>query len=205
MEQPARRPYVTCLIALIISAAFGLQMLHTEITDEYALVGSLAAQEPVRILTGAFLHADVMHFITNTVTLLYLGSVIEAAMGHVSMFLIYAASLVGGQAAVLLWTDPAVTTVGASGAIYGLFGAAIIVNLVTRSWNALFLSLGVVAGNVVMSYTMTGISWQAHLGGLVTGTVVAIPCAIVIMSWARRRARKEEEIARRVGYYPQQY
>lgn len=203
MDRPTR-PYATCFIALVLLAAFGLQAYDPSLLNRFALVGNEVQAEPVRFFTGAFLHGDLTHFIMNVASLLFLGSVVETALGRVSLLVVYSAALVGGQAAVLMWTDPSVATVGASGAIYGLFGAAVVANMATKSWRALFSSVGIILVNAVVSFTNPGISWQAHLGGLVAGFIVAVPCAFIIVAWSRRRARKEAEVADRVGYYPQQ-
>lgn len=196
------RPIVTGGIALALLAAFVLQTLDPSLVDKYALVGNLVEDEPIRIVTGAFLHGDLPHFITNVATLLVLGSSVEAGLGKISTLLVYAAALFGGQAAVLFWEDPSVMTVGASGAIYGLFGAALLVNLVTLSWGPLFSSIAVIGINAGVSFALPGISWQAHMGGLAAGFVVAVPCVIVVVLLGRRRARKEQEAADRAGYYP---
>lgn len=200
MSQP-KRPYITCVLAFILTAIYGWQVYDPTLIEQYAFMGTQLEEEPHRFFTGAFLHADLTHLVMNAATLLFLGSVVEAALGHVSMLVVYATALVGGQVAVYMWEDPMVATVGASGAIYGLFGAALVVNLITRSWSALFNSAGIIIINSVVSYLSPGISWQAHTGGLIAGLIAAIPCAVIIITWVRRRDRKEQEKAAQVGQY----
>lgn len=203
MDAPARKPYLTVLLMLVLLGAFGLQHLDPTLLDKYALAGNRFEDAPETFFTGAFLHADQMHLLGNVGALLFLGSAIEASMGRLSLLLVYAGALVGGQAAVLMWSDPAVPTVGASGAIYGLFGAVLIVNLFTRDFSNFISSLAVIGFNTVIGYMNPSISWQAHLGGLAAGTAIAVPCAIVIIAWARRRARKldrAEQAAAEFGY-----
>lgn len=200
--QAASRPIVTCAIAFSLLAVFALQYLDPTLIDRYALVGNLVQEEPLRFFTGAFLHGDLTHFIMNVVTLLVVGSSVEHGMGKLSTLVVYFVALAGGQAAVLLWADPAGATVGASGAIYGLFGAALLTNLVTLSWGPLFSSIGIIGVNAAVSFTNPTISWQAHMGGLAAGFLAAIPCVILIVITTRRRARKQQEVAERVGYHP---
>lgn len=129
-----------------------------------------------RLVTSGFLHFGSyggygpVHLIFNMFALYVLGRDLEPLLGWARFTAVYAVALLGGSAAVMLFSDPYTVTAGASGAIYGLFGGIAVVAY------RLKLSLGPVIGllvvNLVLSFALPGISLVAHLGGLVTGALV---------------------------------
>ncbi|MBB5787271.1 rhomboid family intramembrane serine protease [Jiangella mangrovi] len=125
-----------------------------------------------RVLTATFTHVNVFHIALNMLALYMLGSSLEPVLGRSRFITLYLLSGLGGSAASLLMvSDPYAISIGASGAVYGLFGALFVVARKlggdTRS------ILVVLALNLVLSFTISGIDWRAHLGGLAIGSALA--------------------------------
>ena len=143
----------------------------TTLTESYALFGpSVAAGEWWRLVTSGFLHTGAMHLALNMLALWRLGASMEEDIGRGRFLAIYTISLLGGSAGALLLTPDAVT-VGASGAIFGLAGAA--TSAVWRRGTSLrdVPWMPFIVVNLVLSVAVPGISLGGHLGGLVAGAV----------------------------------
>src|SRR5947209_9922471 len=123
-----------------------------------------------RLVTAGFLHDGIFHILVNMVSLYFVGSALEPAIGRLNFGVIYAVSLVAGSFGALLFT-PLSPTVGASGAIFGIFGALIVVARargipIWQSGLGFFLVI-----NLLFSVSFKGISIGGHLGGLVAGLI----------------------------------
>ena len=130
-----------------------------------------------RIVTGAFLHGGLVHLGVNMVSLWVLGSFIESALGSWRMLLVYFFSLVvSGLGVVYLHGDPTVATVGASGAIFGLFGAlfAIGFKLGKPGMDLVRANVGILVLNLIITFTVPAIAWQAHVAGLLGGFLLTL-------------------------------
>jgi membrane associated rhomboid family serine protease len=135
-----------------------------------------------RIVTGGFLHAGLFHILVNMFSLYFVGSALEPAVGSLNFAAIYCASLLAGSFGALLF-QPDVPTVGASGAIFGIFGALIVVAY-HRGISIWQSGLGMVLLlNLLFSFTFSGISVGGHLGGLVGGLV----CGEAVVRYSERR------------------
>jgi membrane associated rhomboid family serine protease len=133
---------------------------------------AIADGEVWRLLTAGFLHAGLLHLMFNAFALYVLGSMLEPAIGRLRFATIYFVSLLAGSFGALL-VEPDALTVGASGAIFGLMGAAIVV-MRNRGINPMESGLGLWLGiNLVFTFAIPGISIGGHLGGLVGGAVAA--------------------------------
>lgn len=135
----------------------------------------LGYREPWRFLTTAFLHASVLHIAFNMLALYWVGRAIEPVMGHWRFAVLYVLSAVGGSLGVLAWcfvspTTWMTATVGASGAVFGLFAAVFVLQRANGADTTAVVVL--LAVNLVFGFVSSGISWQAHVGGLLTGLVV---------------------------------
>lgn len=120
-----------------------------------------------RLITTAFLHASVLHILFNMLALWWIGGPIESVIGRWRYLALYLLSGLAGSAGALL-ADPTAVTVGASGAIFGLLGAMLIVQWqATGSIAGPALTLIVI--NLAISFAVPGISYGGHLGGLVGG------------------------------------
>lgn len=137
---------------------------------QQAAVG-VAAGQYYRLLTAAFLHAGIFHILFNMFALSQVGPVVEQALGRVRFLALYLLAALGGSVAAYVFANPAQPSVGASGAIFGLFGAYYIV--VRRLGGPTGSILALIAINLVLTFTIPNIDYRAHLGGLVTGTAVA--------------------------------
>jgi membrane associated rhomboid family serine protease len=125
-----------------------------------------------RLLTSGFLHAGFMHLFFNMFSLYILGGLLEPAIGRLRFGLIYFTSLLCGSLGALL-LDPDSLTVGASGAIFGLMGAAAVV-MWGRGMSLMESGLGIWIGlNLLLTFTISSISVGGHVGGLIGGTAAA--------------------------------
>lgn len=126
-----------------------------------------------RLLTAGFLHDGLFHILVNMLSLYWVGMVLEPAIGSINFAAVYFASLLAGSFGALLFS-PGVPSVGASGAIFGIFGALIVVAY-RRGIPIWQSGLGfVLVLNLVVSFTFRGISIGAHLGGLIAGLVAGL-------------------------------
>jgi len=133
-----------------------------------------------RLLTAMFLHYGVVHLLLNMWALWILGRLLEAALGPVRFLTLYLVSGLGGSVAVYLFA-PLGLTAGASGAIFGLFAALFIV--LKRLGRDTSSVVPILVLNIAISF-VPGISLAGHLGGLVTGAIVALA-----MAYAPRKSR----------------
>jgi membrane associated rhomboid family serine protease len=143
-----------------------------------------------RLLTTGFLHDGLLHILVNMVSLYFVGSSLEPAIGRVNFLAIYFASLLAGSFGALLF-QPQVPTLGASGAIFGIFGALIV--LARRRGIPIWQSgLGMVLlFNLIFSVSFNGISLGGHIGGLVGGLIAGW----AIVELGERRGRPAAALA----------
>jgi len=134
-------------------------------------VGGVADGEYYRLVTAAFLHAGLLHLALNMFALASLGPVLESALGRSRFLTLYVLSALGGSTLSFLLSEPNTVGVGASGAIFGLFGAFYVVARRLGGETRSILTL--LAINLVITFTVPFIDWRAHLGGLVVGSLVA--------------------------------
>ena len=173
---------VVAYLIEITAGAGGLNNPSGSVINDFALRGvSVAGGEWYRLVTGGFLHASLIHIGFNMILLFMLGRMLEPALGTPRFLALYFASLLAGAFGALLLTDPLVSTLGASGAVFGLIGAAFILAR-GRGMNALAAELGcLIVINLVFTFGARNISVGGHLGGLVAG----ILCALTILAGER--------------------
>jgi membrane associated rhomboid family serine protease len=144
------------------------------VTEALAYHPLLTATEPWRMITSMFVHSQgsIFHILFNGYALWLFGRMLEPALGRWRFLALYLLSGLGGSAAVL-WLSPGTWVVGASGAVFGLFAAMFVIQ---RGLGGNATQLLVVIGlNLVIGFIPgSNISWQAHLGGLVVGALVAL-------------------------------
>ena len=192
-------PVVTYTIIAICAVVYLAQRAVPELTFRFAFIPALGWTEPWRFLTAAFLHSPdtIFHILINMFALWSLGQYLEPMLGRARFAALYLISGIGGQVTVaLLAGSPTLTglrtgldaawltpVVGASGAIFGLFGALLVLNRhLGRSSAAMYATIVI---NAAFGFFYPGISWQAHLGGLVTGAA----CAGVIVAFRGQGVR----------------
>jgi membrane associated rhomboid family serine protease len=126
-----------------------------------------------RVITGGFLHAGFLHLLLNMYVLYVAGSILEPGIGTPRFLGIYFVSLIAGSLGALI-VDPNTVTVGASGAIFGLMAAVIVVAR-GRGVEQLASQFGLfVVLNLVLTFSIPGISIGGHIGGLIGGAVAAL-------------------------------
>lgn len=125
-----------------------------------------------RLVSSMFLHAGWLHIAFNMYVLYILGSPLERVLGHGRFLTLYMLSGIGGSVASYWFSAVNTLSVGASGAIFGLMAAWIVIGRrLDRDVTQIIFLLGI---NVVLGFVIGGIDWRAHLGGAVTGAVVGL-------------------------------
>ena len=198
---PDGRPVVTLAIIVICVGVWLLQQVSSQVTRELSFVPVLGVTEPWRFLTAAFAHSprSPLHILFNMFALWQIGQYLEPMLGRARFAILYLVSAFGGSVGYLLLASPPALpltqagidgsswitpVVGASGAVFGLFGALLVLNRhLGRSSGPMF---GVLAINAVLGFVLPGIAWQAHLGGVVTGAALAAVITVTAPQ-ARRR------------------
>ena len=143
-----------------------------------------------RLITSGFLHDGIFHILVNMVSLYFVGSALEPGIGRLNFGVIYGVSLLAGSFGALLFS-PGIPTIGASGAIFGIFGALIVVARargisIWQSGLGFFLLL-----NLVLSVSVRGIALGGHIGGLVAGLI----CGLLIVEVGERRRMRQLALA----------
>jgi membrane associated rhomboid family serine protease len=183
-------PRVTMTLLIVTTAIWLMQLSPfgrtIEIYFSYTPIATTIA--PWQMLTAAFLHGSWLHIIFNMYTLYIFGQVLEPMLGRARFLALYLISAFGGSVAVLLFSDPTSTVLGASGAIYGLMGAYFI--LLRAIGERSGQLMGLIAINLIFSFLNPGISWQAHIGGLAIGAAVA-----GIYAATRKAEQKGKQVA----------
>ncbi|MGW0563472.1 rhomboid family intramembrane serine protease [Streptomyces sp. NPDC003016] len=152
--------------------AADLALLGAWPPETYLPLEGVASGEYYRLLTSMFAHQEVWHIAFNMLGLWWLGGPLEAALGRVRYLALYLISGLAGSALTYLIAAPWEGSLGASGAIFGLLGATAV--LMRRMNYDMKPVLVLLALNLFFTFTWPDIAWQAHLGGLAAGTLVAI-------------------------------
>ncbi len=175
--QVGTTPVVTYVLIAINVLMFVLQSASVDLERQLVLITPAVADgDWYRLLTSAFLHYGVTHLVFNMWALWVVGPPLELALGRLRFFALYVLRALGGWVLVFLLSALGAATAGASGAIFGLFGATFVIgrrlNLDVR-WVVGLIALNLAFTFVIPLISSQNISWQGHIGGLVTGSVVA--------------------------------
>jgi membrane associated rhomboid family serine protease len=160
---------VNVVIYLItVAQGSGINSPGGSLFNKFFLLGPAVANgDWWRLITAAFLHASLLHIGFNMLALWWFGRPVEAFLGPWRYLLLYFVSGLAGSAGALI-ANPDAITVGASGAIFGVLGAALV--LERLHFNVLGGSaLAIVVINIILSFTIAGISIGGHIGGLIGG------------------------------------
>jgi membrane associated rhomboid family serine protease len=173
---------VLVFLAEIAGGRGGLSEASGSIINDFALRGnSVAEGEWYRLISGGFLHAGFGHIALNMIALYFLGRLLEPSIGTARFVALYGASLLAGAFGALALTDPGQITVGASGAIFGVFGATFVI-AGARGLRGITSQLGILLLiNIAFTLSVPNISIGGHLGGLVGGVI----CGLVIVAGER--------------------
>lgn len=144
----------------------------------------VATGAPWQVITSAFTHVDVLHILFNMLMLFLLGPQIEGILGRTRFLAVYFIAALGGSAGVMAFSAPFTQTMGASGAVYGLMGALLVMAIKHKGdVRGILLWIGL---NVAFSFTFAGISWEGHLGGL-AGGLAAVSALVLLPKEHRAR------------------
>jgi membrane associated rhomboid family serine protease len=151
--------------------------------------------EPWRALTSVFLHSTSLfvHIILNMYTLWIFGRLLEPMLGRIRFLALYLISGLAGSIGVVVFAAPTTQVLGASGAIFGLMGAFVVIQRrLGGNMTQLYVLLAI---NLAIGFIPgANISWQAHLGGLIGGALVGL-----ILLETRSRSRRVLQIGLLIG------
>lgn len=182
-------PAVTYTLIGVNLAVFALQFLSGGLVTALGVyVPQITAEQPWRMITAIFLHSPswFLHILFNMYALFLFGPTLEAALGRVRFLALYLTAGFAGSVAVLLLA-PNSAVLGASGAVFGLFGAFFVIQR-RMGANATQIFV-IIAINFALGFFIANVSWQAHLGGLVGGAAIA-----AIYTRTRRREQRAAQI-----------
>ena len=176
------------VVYLLTAAGGGAVGRGGDLQSRLALFGPAVAKgDWYRLVTSGFVHYGLIHIGFNMLLLYQLGSMLEPAVGRTRFLALYFAALLAGSFGALLLSPNALTG-GASGAVFGLFGAAAI-GLYHRGVNVWQTGVGgLLAINLVLTFVIPGLSIGGHLGGLAGGTAVG---SVMLQARPSRRATVE--------------
>jgi membrane associated rhomboid family serine protease len=144
--------------------------------------GGLDQGEWWRLITAAFLHGNLIHIALNMIVLWFVGAPVEMAIGRGRFLALYLISGLAGSAGALIFSPDAVT-VGASGAIFGILGAALVLEF-QRNYVLGGQALGLIVINLVLTFAVPNISRGGHIGGLIGGAL----CMLAMSRFGRTHA-----------------
>jgi membrane associated rhomboid family serine protease len=174
---------VLAYFAETATGAGGFSASGSMVSDFGLRGGDVAGGEWYRLVTSGFLHAGIMHLAFNMIALYFLGRILEPSIGTVRFVMVYFASLLAGSLGAVLLSSNLVVTVGASGAVFGIFGATFIIAR-GRGLDHIAGQIGLILGiNLLLTFTISGISIGGHLGGLAGGLL----CGLLIVAGERGR------------------
>jgi membrane associated rhomboid family serine protease len=184
MPRTAGAPYVTWglvaanVIVYLITVAQGVGINRPggQLFADWVLYGPAVANgDWWRLITAAFLHASLIHLGLNMLALYWLGGAVETYVGPIRYLALYVVSGLAGSAGALL-ADPQEITVGASGAIFGIMGALLVIEYLQTGQLA-GQALSLIGINLIFTFTIPGISYGGHLGGLAGGILATLALA----------------------------
>ncbi|PDQ36340.1 MAG: hypothetical protein B5766_01175 [Candidatus Lumbricidophila eiseniae] len=183
-------PVVTYAIIAITVVMYLLQLVPvlrvTELLYYEPAYSTPAYSEPWRMLTVLFVHSSlIFHVLLNMYTLLVLGRMLEPMLGRWRFLALYFIAGLGGSVGVLWFSELGNgAVVGASGALFGVMGALLVIQ---RRLGGPTVQLLVLVGiNLALGFFVPTISWQAHVGGLLTGLLLGL---ILVETRANHRQR----------------
>lgn len=170
--RPTSGSYVVFTLLGLNIAMFVLQIVGPRLESQLSMLPAAVALDGqwYRMLTSAFLHYGAFHILLNMWALYVIGQPLEHWLGRTRFAALYLLSALGGSALIYLVGPIGQQAAGASGAVFGMFGAMFVVaRRLQFDTRALAILIGL---NLVITFMVPGISWQGHLGGLVVGTAL---------------------------------
>lgn len=173
---------ITKILVGLNLAVFLVQLsVGDRFTDSFDLIGrayvpllgsveGVAEGQWYRLVTAMFLHGSYIHIAFNMLSLWWIGGPLEAALGRARYIALYGVSGLAGSALTYLIAEPNQPSLGASGAIFGLFGATAI--LMRRLNYDMRPVIALLVINLIFTFGWSNIAWEAHIGGLVGGVLI---------------------------------
>ncbi|MBM3744150.1 MAG: rhomboid family intramembrane serine protease, partial [Actinobacteria bacterium] len=168
-----RAQSLTTLLVGLIALSYLIQLLHPGYEEALWISGAEYQQGQYwRLFTVALVHGGFLHLGFNLYALHILGTPVEQFFGRTRYIIILLVSLFFGSLASALFNNPYIASVGASGMVFGLFGAlALISARVGVEWRGI---IGIVLINFALGFIIGGVDWRAHVGGLLGGTLTTL-------------------------------
>lgn len=164
-------------LVIFISGIYLLQLLSQTLVARNWAVLMFGLHPPAvangdwwRLITATFLHGSLIHLGFNMLALWVLGTQIERFIGSSKFLVLYFASALGGSLFSFYFSPPTTFSIGASGAVFGLMGAFVVIGKKVNADVSQIMVLLFI--NLALGFTLSGIDWRAHLGGLITGVIV---------------------------------
>ncbi|MDN6122815.1 MAG: rhomboid family intramembrane serine protease [Brevibacterium sp.] len=178
-------PLITRTIMILTGVVFLAQLLPgLDLVHRLSFVPALVLEQPWRVLTVALVHAQPspFHLLANMIGLFFFGSFVERALGHWRFLILYMLGTIGGSVMVLVLAKPfsldwVTNNIGASGAVFAIIGVLLVpTRRLDRNITGVVLF---VVLNFGYGLLVAGVSWQAHLGGLIAGFVLGCGALLV--------------------------
>ena len=194
---------VTWTLVAINIACYIAELAYPHIVSDGLMVGhvgqfGVASGQWYRLITSAFLHEQpgsgfgILHIAFNMWALIIVGPPLEAALGRLRFLAVYLVSALGGSLLYYFIAPPAALALGASGAIFGLFGAWFV--MARRMRVDVRQIIGLIVLNLAIGFFVPNIGWQAHVGGLIAGAALTAAYA-----YAPRQNRTLIQLAATIG------
>lgn len=195
VRRPGRRPIVTIGIIVVSTVMYILQwVLGDGFTNALIYAPVFTGIQPWRMVTSILVHSPtfIPHLVVNMLSLWFLGPTLEQVMGRWRFIALYVVSGFAGSVGVMLLASPTTAVLGASGAIFGIAGALLIIQ--RRMGGDIVPLIATIAINLAFGFFVSGIAWQAHVGGLVGGALLGL------VMFATRRASRTAQVLAIAGF-----
>ncbi|MDO5672749.1 MAG: rhomboid family intramembrane serine protease [Actinomycetaceae bacterium] len=169
------KPWVTYSIIVICVVMLVAQKIYPPLVSYLAFQPASSLLQPYRFITAAFMHGGIIHLLFNMYALYLVGPTLEQLLGRARYIVLYGLAALGGSAAfsAVVVIDPkawVAVTVGASGAVFGLFAAIVVVfKKIKLPVKSMVVLIGI---NLILGFVIPNLAWQAHIGGMLVGAVL---------------------------------
>lgn len=177
-------PVITYSLIILNLIGFFLQIFDNDyMINNYALYGPLVRNfhEYYRLITGGFLHSDILHISLNMYALYILGTQLESYLGKTKYLIVYLFSLIVGSLMSITFSGNNYYSIGASGAIFGLMGSLLAFGYHYRVYLGTALKeqiLPLIILNLAFGFIIPGIDYFDHIGGLIAGFLITMALGI---------------------------
>lgn len=174
-----RKSYITNILCVVCLIVTGIQWFSPSIAEMLDLVPasreSFVNGNYLSMITSGFMHADLLHLVTNVLSLYAVGDFLEQRMSKPKYLFVYFGGIICANLGFIMFSTSPV--VGASGAIFAVLGGLLAFAMYEKQDNLKSWIFGTLALNIFVAFTSPTIAWEAHLFGFIFGFVV---CEIFI-------------------------